>query len=78
MGSLMKFEGHDNDLVQQSIHHINYPNNQIRDVEKMDMRIVSENNDARPIMSMTGFDYLGTLRLRLMTLRNFQFSRKYC
>ena len=63
--SLMKFEGYDNDLVQQSIHHINYLNDQIKNVEEIAMRIVSENDDARLIMSMTGFDYLGALLITL-------------
>ena len=40
--SLMKFEGYDNDLVQQSIHHINYLNDQIKNVEEIARKIVTD------------------------------------
>ena len=76
--SLMKFEGYDNDLVQQSIHHINYLNDQIRDVEKIARKIVTDNDDARLIMSMTGFDYLGALliALEIDDIRRFPNAKK--
>ena len=74
----MKFEGYDNDLVQQSIHHINYLNDQIKDVEKMARNIVTDDDYSRLITSMTGFDYLGALfiALEMYDIKRFPNAKK--
>ena len=55
----------DDYMMHQCIRQIRYLNDEIKQIEKVIGTITSQNEDAKRVMSMTGFDSFGALLIAL-------------
>lgn len=62
---VLKLDNSDDYLVQQSVRHIEYLNNEIEMMEKEIRKITATNEDAKLIMSLPGFDAVNALHIAL-------------